>query len=187
MERASDVLMSEHRGIERMLTIVETACDRVESGKGVPSTVFPSAVDFIRGFADACHHAKEEGKLFPLLEKRGVPRQGPIGEMLNEHEEGRMYVRGMAGAIEGFARSDADATGTLVENARGYTSLLRQHIIKEDSVLFPMGDRVLTPEDQQQLMEEFEEIERKEMGEGVHERYHAMLDELERELDIAGT
>lgn len=185
MERASDVLRSEHRGIERMLRIVETASDRVESGQQVPAAVFRSAVDFIRGFADACHHAKEEGRLFPLLEERGIPRQGPIGVMLSEHEEGRGYVRGMAGVIEGFERGDAVAVRSLIENARGYTGLLRQHIMKEDNVLFPMGDRVLTSEDQQQLVEEFEEIERKEMGEGVHERYHAVLDELEREMGLA--
>jgi hemerythrin-like domain-containing protein len=79
-----------------------------------------------------------------------------------------------------FERGEAAASGSLVECA---LHQLCASIMK-DNVLFPMGDRVLTPDDQRQLVEEFEEVERKEMGEGVHERYHAMLDELERELNI---
>jgi hypothetical protein len=43
-----------------------------------------------------------------------------------------------------------------------------------------MGDRVLTEDDQKGLVERFEEI-----GEGVHEQYHEMLDRLERELGLS--
>ncbi len=186
MERASDVLMSEHRGIERMLTILDAAADKVEKGESVPSNVFTRAIEFIRGFADGCHHAKEERTLFPVLEERGIPRQGPIGVMLSEHEEGRQYVRAMAEAMAGYDRGDAAAKQSLVENARAYTSLLRLHIMKEDGVLFPMSDRVLSEEDQRQLVERFEEIEREEIGVGVHEKYHGMIDDLEVEMGIAG-
>jgi hemerythrin-like domain-containing protein len=186
MERASDVLMREHRGIERMLRILEVAAARVERGQSVPAAVFTRAIEFIRGFADGCHHAKEERTLFPVLEARGIPQEGPIGVMLREHEEGRQYVRAMAAATDGYERGDPAARQALVENARGYTTLLRQHIMKEDSVLFPMSDRVLSEEDQRQLVERFEEIEREEVGEGVHERYHGTIEELERELGLAG-
>ena len=186
MERASDVLRSEHRGIERMLRVLEVAADRVEGGQSVPGAVFTRVVEFIRGFADGCHHAKEERTLFPLLEERGIPRQGPIGVMLREHEEGRRYVRAMAAAIEGYERGDPAARRALVENARGYTTLLRLHIMKEDNVLFPMSDRALSEEEQRGLVERFEEIEREEVGEGVHEKYHEMIDELEREMGLAG-
>jgi len=185
MERASDVLTAEHRGIERMLRILEAAAAKVERGEKVPVEAFSDAVDFVRGFADGCHHAKEEKTLFPLLEQRGIPRQGPIGVMLSEHEAGRRYVGQMAASLEGYARGDAAATRTLTENAREYIALLRQHIMKEDNVLFPMSDRVLTGDDQKGLVERFEEIEREEIGEGVHEQYHGMLDRLEREMGIA--
>jgi hemerythrin-like domain-containing protein len=185
MERASDVLMSEHRGIERMLRIVETAAAKVEKGEKIAPEVFANAIDFIRGFADGCHHAKEEKTLFPLLEQRGIPRQGPIGVMLSEHEAGRRYVGAMSISLEGYARGDREATSALTQNAREYVGLLRQHIMKEDNILFPMGDRVLTEDDQKGLVERFEEIERQEIGEGVHEQYHEMLDRLERELGLA--
>jgi hemerythrin-like domain-containing protein len=58
--------------------------------------------------------------------------------------------------------------------------LLRQHIAKEDRVLFPMADKALSGAEQSQLFEEFETIERERTGAGEHERYHHVLDELER-------
>jgi hemerythrin-like domain-containing protein len=65
--------------------------------------LFRQGVDFVRNFADRCHHAKEEENLFPRMEARGVPRDGgPIGVMLFEHEEGRAYVRAIAGAIDDY-------------------------------------------------------------------------------------
>jgi hemerythrin-like domain-containing protein len=178
---ATDVLKNEHRGVERMLAIVEAASRRLESGGNVPADLYLSAVDFFRGFTDGCHHAKEEEKLFPTLEQHGIPRNGgPIGVMLAEHEQGRAHVRAMAEAAGRYSKGDTSARTALVENGRGYVGLLRQHIAKEDGVLFPMADRVLSDTEQDRLFEEFEVIERERTGPGKHERYHHVLDELEQ-------
>jgi len=56
--------------------------------------------------------------------------------------------------------------------------MLRNHIEKEDNILYPMGDRLFSQEDQQSLSEAFEKIEKEEMGEGVHEKYHQLAHEL---------
>jgi hemerythrin-like domain-containing protein len=178
---ATDVLKEEHRGVERMLAIVEAAGRRLEAGGDVPADLYLSAVDFFRGFTDGCHHAKEEEKLFPALEQRGVSRQGgPIAMMLAEHEQGRRYVRTMAEAASRYSKGDKSAATALIQNGRGYVGLLRQHIAKEDGILFPMADRVLSDTEQNKLFEEFEVIERERTGPGEHERYHHVLDELEQ-------
>ena len=178
---ATNVLKDEHRGVERMLAIVEAAAARLDAGRDVPPDLFLNAVDFFRGFTDGCHHAKEEAKLFPALEQRGVPKVGgPIGMMLIEHEQGRAFVRALAEAAGRYARGDQSAAPVLIQNGRGYVALLRQHIMKEDNILFMLADRVLSEADQQQLVEDFEIIERDKTGPGEHERYHRMLDQLEQ-------
>jgi hemerythrin-like domain-containing protein len=178
---ATDVLKDEHRGVERMLAIVEAAGKRLEAGGDVPADLYLSAVDFFRGFTDGCHHAKEEEKLFPALEQRGILREGgPIGVMLAEHERGRAYVRAMAEAAGRYSKGDKSAAPVLIQNGRNYVELLRQHIAKEDRVLFPMADKVLSGAEQTQLFEAFETIERERTDPGEHERYHHVLDELER-------
>ena len=178
---ATDVLKDEHRGVERMLAIVEAASNRLAAGGDVPTDLYLNAVDFFRGFTDGCHHTKEETKLFPAMEQRGIPHEGgPIGVMLAEHDLGRTYVRALAEAAQRYSQGDRLAVPGLVQSGQSYVSLLRQHIAKEDGILFPMADKVLSTEEQAQLSEDFEVIEREKTGPGEHERYHHMLDELER-------
>jgi hemerythrin-like domain-containing protein len=138
------------------------------------------ALDFIRHFADQCHHFKEEKVLFPALEQHGIPNEGgPIGMMLLEHEEGRSYVRAMFAALSKIEAGDRSAQAALFENAQQYLRLLREHIQKEDDVLFRMADEVIPDDEQRQLLKNFEAHEAEEMGSGVHEKYLTIAQELE--------
>jgi hemerythrin-like domain-containing protein len=176
------ILMDEHRVIERVLASLEKAADKVENGEMAPD-FFISAADFIKGFADGCHHRKEEGVLFPAMEAAGVPRQGgPIGVMLAEHEEGRRLTGGMREAAEKWGQGDTAAKSEVVQFARAYTRLLHQHIAKEDNVLFPMADRVITADRQPGVAVDFERVEHEETGAGAHEKYLALAESLERQV-----
>ncbi len=179
MGSATQVLMDEHRGIERMLAAMEAKLPRLEAGDGSVVPLFEQGVDFLRNFADHCHHHKEELLLFPKLAERGVPNQGgPIGVMLGEHETGRAEIRAMDAAIGRYRAGENGALADLAGAARRYIALLRQHIAKEDQVLFQMADQVLSADDQAQLAAGFDRVEQDVMGPGTHERYHRMLDSL---------
>ncbi|OGP51831.1 MAG: hypothetical protein A2X89_11170 [Deltaproteobacteria bacterium GWD2_55_8] len=81
------------------------------------------------------------------------------------------------------AKQDPQAARTeLFQNARAYLRLLREHIAKEDQVLFEMVDSALTPEEHKKLLREFDEHEEKELGAGIHEKYLAIAKELEDRL-----
>lgn len=182
---ATENLKEEHQVILRMIKVLNVASNRLERGQEVSHDVFKKAVDFIRTFADRCHHGKEQDTLFPLMVERGIPsRGGPIAVMLKEHEEGRRYVKGLAEALAKYESGDEEAKRAVVENARSYAKLLEQHIYKEDNILYPMGDRVLSHTDNQELLEKFEKIEKETIGEGKHEYYLNIIEELERELGI---
>ena len=177
--KATEALKHDHRVIEKVLAVLERL---TESSGEISLEMWRQALDFIRNFADECHHLKEEKVLFPVLEEHGIPREGgPIGMMLLEHVEARGYVKAMAAALA-LAKEDPNATRTtLVENARAYLRLLREHIRKEDEVLFEMADETLSPEEQKELLHQFEEHEEREIGSGVHEKYLGIAAELERE------
>jgi hemerythrin-like domain-containing protein len=180
--KPTDDLMNEHRVIERMLGVMSKAADRIESDGEVDKTLFVGAADFLRNFADMCHHGKEEKLLFKKMVERGLPSEsGPISVMLHEHEDGRAHVR----AITKLAEKSVDGyvMKELVNHTRAYVGLLSQHIQKEDNVLYPLANEMLTPADQKEMETGFAEVEEKVMGPGVHEKYHQMLEEWEKEYE----
>ena len=181
--KATDILMEEHRIIERFITTLEKATTKLQKGEAVRPQFFIEASDFIRGFADGCHHQKEEGVLFKAMQMHGIPQQsGPIAVMLAEHEQGRLYNRGMQQAGQLLAAGDVSATVELVKNANGYASLLRQHIAKEDGILFPLADQVIPASKHEQVFDDFGHIEHEETGEGVHEKFLILVEKLEKEM-----
>lgn len=183
--KPTDELKEEHKVILRMLKILKKASQNLDEGKEVKPEVFKKAIDFIRNFADRCHHGKEEDTLFPMMEKYGIPREGgPLGVMLYEHTLGRNYVKGMAEALEKYEKGDRSSIKKLVENARGYAGLLAPHIFKEDNILYAMADRNI-PENEQKILEErFEKIEKEVIGEGKHHEYLHLVEELEKQLGL---
>jgi hemerythrin-like domain-containing protein len=180
--KATQILIDEHRVIERVLTAMETAAGRLAGGDYLRPAFFLNAALFIKNFADGCHHRKEEGVLFIAMNESGMSSQGgPIGMMLAEHEKGRLFTREMKDAADKWEKGDLSARPVVIQNALGYTALLRQHIYKEDTILFPMADQVIPLEKQEKVAEDFERIELEETGEGIHEKYLALAEVLEKE------
>ena len=178
--RPTEDLEAEHRGIERMLAILDTISGRLEAGQAVDTGHLDQILEFIQVFADRCHHAKEEDLLFPAMASMGISQEGgPIGVMLHEHGLGREHVREMAGALAGAADGGRAASQAFSEHARAYAQLLRQHIDKEDHVLYPLAERLLGREEDERLYEGFERVETDVIGAGRHEEFHRLLDRLE--------
>ena len=181
--KATQILMEEHRVIERVIASLEKGADRLEQGQAIDPAFFIDASQFIKGFADGCHHRKEEGVLFEALFEAGLPRHGgPVNMMLAEHEQGRAYTRAMRTAAEQWQAGDLSARASVAQAAHGYAALLRQHIAKEDGILFPIADQVIPLSKQDDVTEGFEHVEHEETGEGVHEKYLALAGKLEREI-----
>jgi hemerythrin-like domain-containing protein len=170
----------EHQVILRVIGVLERLVERSERGDGFEAESLGRCVEFSRLFADACHHAKEEDLLFPVLESRGIPRDGgPIGVMLQEHQMARAYTRQMGEALEAAQGGEADAAQRFHEAAHQYIELLTMHIGKEDNILYPMGDRVMTTDDQDTLRGRFCEVGCRAFGGKHREELERIADELE--------
>ncbi len=177
----TEELKTEHKAIKLALEIMEKMCQKLEAGNKVNPEHLESMVEFIRVFADKCHHGKEEGLLFPAMEEAGIPRTGgPIGVMLVEHDMGRRFVKGMSEAISAYKTGNIKASSEIIKNARGYAELLTQHINKEDNILYPLADMRLSAEKQKKLLEEFEKVEQEIIGAGKHEEFHELLNNFKK-------
>lgn len=148
--RPTETLTSEHRRIERVL---DEAC-ALSRAEILDKDAASKCIAFIRNFADKRHHGKEEDRLFPLLVQRGMPKEGgPIGCMIEEHNTGRALVRRAADAL--IRGADSEVREALLQ----FAALLREHIKKEDMILFRMADQIMTDEDQERLEKEFAEFD----------------------------
>ena len=157
--RPTEILMNEHRVIERVLDALDAASARLEAGQNIRTGFFLDAADFIAGFADGTHHRKEEGVFFGAMIAGGSPAQGgPIDMMLEEHEQGRLHTRAIRDAARALERGDPGARRKLAASARRYVALLREHIIKEDEMLFPMADDIFTSERDAEILAAFEKL-----------------------------
>jgi hemerythrin-like domain-containing protein len=168
-----EVLREEHRVILRALGVLDRAADSLAAGRALPDGCWEAIIEWLRAFADRNHHAKEERHLFPALTRAGVPAEGgPVAVMLAEHVEGRGFIQTMAMG-EGALR---------VEAARAYVHLLRDHIDKENGVLFPLADAVLEPSALEKVARAFEDVEA-EQGPGASiEQAEAEVGRLEAAL-----
>jgi hemerythrin-like domain-containing protein len=181
--KPTDILKQEHRAIERMLRVLETAVQGLLSGRDIPSHFIPDAIHFIQNFADKCHHGKEEDILFPAMHQKGFPRDvGPLAVMLHEHDEGRSYVRGMLAALEEQKAGIGNAVQRLATYANSFIQLLREHIVKEDNILFVMADQQFSESEQQRLSDEFQRVEATRTACIEKSTLFELLERLERDV-----
>lgn len=178
--KSTEELKNEHQGIELMLRVLQAVAKRFERGEAIPAKHLDGIIEFLTVFVDRCHHGKEEEFLFPAMENAGVPNEGgPIGEMMNEHTQGRALIVRIREALARHASGEKQAAADSAAAIHQYVELLTQHIAKENTVLFPMADSKLDARRDSELFEDFERLERERIGIGKHEAFHALLDQLQ--------
>jgi hemerythrin-like domain-containing protein len=176
--KATQQLKDEHDGIKIMLNIAGQVGRQFEATGNLNKHHFDDILEFLKVFVDKCHHAKEEELLFPALVAAGVPKDGPVAVMLHEHEMGRNHIKALNAAFAGYIAGDISLSKDITQNIHGYILLLRDHIEKENKVLFVMADNLLSEKNQDELLEGFEKIEEERIGAGKHEEFHGLIKKL---------
>lgn len=176
---AVEVMMGEHRNIEPMLEVVRKACFQILEGKDVNYDDFALIIEYIREYADAYHHRKEEVMLFNrMLEHLGVLGEKTIKYgMLVEHDLGRMYINNLEEALKNLKAGNEEAKLDVIANAISYTDLLKRHINKEDNVIYKFALRELDEGVINTINEEFVVYE--EENKATREKYLKILKQLE--------
>ena len=170
-------LMIEHRLIERMIALMKGELEK-ERNEGVVDVEFvDSAVDFLRTYADRCHHGKEEDILFrDLLQKRLTEEhRRMIHELLQEHVLGRQTVAGLVDAKEDYVEGNTRATEKVAQHIQKLVELYPAHINKEDNRFFVPSMAYLNDQERADMMKEMADFDRQL----IHERYKAMVRQLE--------
>lgn len=175
------IMMEEHQNILRMLEVVRAACYGVMKGEEINYEDFDQMIDFIRKYADAHHHGKEEKLLF----NRMVEHLGPLGNkiithgMMVEHDSGRLFISELIEALNRVKEGDDMSRLDVIANAISYTHLLKRHIEKEDAVVYTFAERQLSKDVMELVNEETEIFEKEALDQGTQLHYQEMLEKLE--------
>jgi hemerythrin-like domain-containing protein len=178
MTDVTRVMVEEHRLILRMIDLVEHNTRLAEAGEFDDWQFFLDAVDFIRNYADRFHHAKEEDILFKALVANGMPEENsPVAAMLMAHDQGREFVRNLEQAALKAMAGEPGQVPVIAENARGYITLLRDHIDKEDNILYPLAEKVLPEPMRPAMVEGYSEAAAKSPD--IEQHYRRMVEKYE--------
>lgn len=175
--QARGPLMIEHRLIERMLSVIKGVLARIESGHKVDPVFVDIAVDFIRVYADRTHHGKEEDILFRKLNNKPLKDEDRqlMKELIEEHEFGRLTTKALVDANTRYRNADDTALREISAKLQTLTEFYPRHIEKEDKVFFPSSRNYFTDDEDQAMLAEFWEFDRKM----IHEKYKTVVEGLE--------
>lgn len=180
MQKPVQILRDEHRMIELVLDMLDRYVEvQLADPQEDAQEDLSRFVEFIRLYADRIHHGKEEDILFERMVASGFPKSaGPLAVMYHEHEQGRALVRELGELVEHPGPWAESELRRLAAAARGYTSLLRGHIHKEDNVLYPMAESGLDSDAWSLIAERFEKFEHQRSDSGEKVRLTSLADEL---------
>jgi hemerythrin-like domain-containing protein len=176
-----ELMVNEHTYIKRMLEVVRKANLKVLFQDQIDYEDFAKMIDFIRKYADAHHHGKEEKLLFNRMvsEIGGAAEKLVNNGMLVEHDMGRFFIQELEQALEKVKNGDNEAKLDVIANSMGYANLLNRHIDKEDKVVYTFAKRALSTETMKEIDKQCEEFEKEMSDKGIQKKYIMLLDELE--------
>jgi hemerythrin-like domain-containing protein len=162
-------LMIEHRLIERMIGVMEKEAARIENEKSADPLFIETVVDFIRTYADRCHHGKEEDILFRELRKKNLSAEHRrvMEELISEHVWGRETTKNLSLAGGRYAGGDRAALSEITRFMRELAGFYPTHIKKEDKSFFLPVMGYFSQEEKDAMLEEELEFDRTL----IHERY----------------
>lgn len=111
----------------------------------------------------------------------GMPKENsPVAAMLMEHDQGRNFVRAMESAVHEAQAGLTETYQAIAENALGYAALLRDHISKEDEILYPLAERVIPETMRTAILQGYQTAEA-HVSPGLESRYQAIVVQYEQE------
>jgi hemerythrin-like domain-containing protein len=135
------------------------------------------AVDFIRTYADRCHHGKEEDLLFRDLAKKPLSpeHRKTMEELVAEHIYARAKVKKLVEATEQYVEGRAEAMEAVRNLLRDLVTFYPAHIAKEDKHFFIPCMEYFTKKEQDSMLQAFWDFDRRL----IHEKYRGLVERLE--------
>ncbi len=155
-----EILLGEHRELQRRVERMEEAVGRIAGLGDLPSA--GGELSLMLGLSEELmeaekHYLREENVLFPMLEKHGITE--PPAIMWMEHDQLRKEKKALHALLRERPGGDfGELKEKVGERVLSLSRLLKDHFFKEDHILFPSALRVLGEEEWGEVRKDFDEI-----------------------------
>jgi hemerythrin-like domain-containing protein/rubredoxin len=169
------LLMIEHRQIERMIPVLHEGARRARAG-AIDVDRIDALVDFIRTYADKCHHGKEEDILFEALGNKPMTEQGKaiMERLIEDHKTSRASLKSVVEAAYRYRMGESTALTDLADAFDALGNLYPRHIAIEDKDFFVPSMALFSKEEQSRMLAQFQSFDRNL----IHQIYRARMDQL---------
>jgi hemerythrin-like domain-containing protein len=173
------LLMKEHRIIEKMIALIKKKLTYIKKTQKADIGFIDTAVDFMKVYADKCHHGKEEDILFRELKKKPISREhGRImEELINEHIYGRKTVAALVKARGKYEFGNKNSRKDIEENMSKLVDLYPKHIDKEDNHFFLPVMEYFSDEEKESMFNECKEFDM----DMIHKKYKGVVESFKKE------
>lgn len=171
-------LTKEHKDIIELLNIMNKIADKIKSKDVFYTSDVEEIIDFLKFFIEKSHHGKEE-IFYPELKFAGIPIElESLSIMMYEHTLAKNYLKDIYSCVENCKIGNSFSGELLADSLKNYVVLIKNHIQKEEEIIFPLADKELSQEKQTDIYRQFENIEKKIISHGFQEHYHKLLKNL---------
>jgi len=179
---AVQIIKDEHFAVSAVLYSLRYLVRRIRDREASPDFVLLRAIlDYIVSYPDRWHHPKEDKFLFAAVKRRSTEGDAIIADLVQEHEDGHPLIEELKTLLIRYQQGDDEARTLFFEAAERYVEKEWQHMRKEEDLLLPIAERVLTAEDWADIDRAFQEndnplfgIKPKEEAEQLYQRILAL-------------
>jgi regulator of cell morphogenesis and NO signaling len=153
---ALQALKNEHIPLRKQMEELKTFCDFMEKDGKVSDWVehMSNLRKKVKQFTDQLepHSEREEGALFPLMAKYIGKESGPIAVMEYEHKMAKKHLQTFEEETSQLSKPLKKEEASVMANhvVQAYL-ILTEHFMKEENVLFPMAEKLLSKEEKGEL------------------------------------
>jgi hemerythrin-like domain-containing protein len=161
-----------------MIAVMRKELDRFLREKKANPQIITTFVDFVRTYADRCHHGKEEDILFRELEKKELSKEhrDTMNQLVKDHQWARQQTRDLVNATEKYETGDEGMFLIITARLSALTEFYPQHIEKEDKHFFLPVMGYFSKEEKDAMLREGFEFDQSL----IHDKYRQIVEQSER-------
>lgn len=187
MHPTQSQLFADHYNFQRLLNVFEAELSWYEQGEpgGVNLAVILDIFDYVQFYPETYHHPAEEA-IYELLMEREFDQAELLAELKAEHKELDEITRRARRLFNAVASDSVVPVDHLVQAGREFVERYRQHIERENELVYPLLSAHITYEEWERVTRELQE--ESYLNDAIEDEYHSLYDGiLEAERDIIGT